>query len=373
MSGHIDQDRLLSTFLELVSIDSPSLGERAMGDHILRMLTDLGLDVLEDDAGRKLGGTCGNIRAFLPGSVGAPLLFCTHLDTVEPSRGKKAILSEDGIIRSDGTTVLGADDLAGVAAVLEALRVITAGDRPHHPIELLFTVAEELYCRGSEVMDFSILVSREAYVLDLVGPIGDAAYAAPSILSFTADLRGRAAHAGFAPEDGIDAIKTAARALTSLQTGRTGPETTINAGLIQGGEATNIVPECCTVRGEVRSLDHVAAVRQMEQVRDQFKAAADASGTKLDFRIRTESVAYATDQSHPSVSRFKRAALAVGRAPSLLRTFGGSDNNRLAEHGITGLVLAAAMEQCHSCVEYTRIDELACSAELAVALMTDPD
>jgi tripeptide aminopeptidase len=168
-------------------------------------------------------------------------------------------------------------------------------------------VAEEAYCKGSAVLDHTKLLSEEAYVLDMQGPVGTAAYMAPSILSFTAAIRGRASHAGFAPEKGISAIAAAADAISMMPSGRIDEETTLNVGMISGGLATNIVPERCVVRGEVRSLCHEKAVRQAELVRRQFERAASEARAALNFEVTTASAAYETPADHPLVRRFEGA------------------------------------------------------------------
>jgi tripeptide aminopeptidase len=366
-----NQVRLVDEFSTLVSIDSPSFNERQMGDYVKSRLQTLGLMVLEDDAGERIGGSCGNIYGFLQGDARKKaLLFCAHLDTVEPSQGKKAILGEDGVIRSQGDTVLGADDLAGVAAILEALTVIREKKLPHGPIEVLFTVAEEAYTRGANVFEFAKLMSEEAYVLDLAGLVGTAAYMAPSIIAFTATVRGRASHAGFAPQKGIHAIAAAADAVAMLPMGRIDEETSVNVGTISGGLATNIVPDKCVVRGEVRGLNHEKAKRHAELVKKQFERSSSAIHAGLDFELETASVAYETPVDHPVVRRFENACDDLRLPVSLIKTFGGSDNNVLAQHGITGLVLANAMNRIHALDEFTTVEELSKIADLTLALMT---
>ncbi len=370
----INEVRLVDTFTKLVTIDSPSYGERKMGDVIKAYLRRLGMLVVEDGAGEAIGGDCGNIYGFLPGTNDAsPLLFCTHLDTVEPSCGKKAVIADDGTITSAGDTVLGADDLSGVTAVLEALTAITEQKLPHRPVEVLFTVAEEVYCRGSAEFDFAKLLSAEAYVLDLAGPVGTAAYTAPSIIKFTATMHGKASHAGFAPEKGVHAIGAAADAINMLTMGRVDDETTVNIGIIEGGKATNVVPDACVVKGEVRSLDHQKAVAQVERVGRQFERSAAALGATVAFEAETVSKAYKTPLDHTVVGRFERVCNKLGLTSSLVQTFGGSDNNIIAEKGITGLVVANAMNRCHALDEFTTVDELVKTADITLALMTSAD
>jgi tripeptide aminopeptidase len=369
-----NQVRLIDEFTRLVSIDSPSYGERQLGDLVKARLRSLGLMVIEDDAGEKIGSDCGNIYGLLQGDPSLrPLLFCAHLDTVEPSKGKRAVLSDSGVITSDGTTVLGADDLSGVTCILEALTVVKEKNLPHGPIEVLFTVAEETYCRGSREFDYTKLLSEEAYILDMSGPIGMAAYAAPSILSFTATIRGKAAHAGFEPEKGIHAIAVAADAISMLPLGRIDEETTVNIGLIEGGLATNIIPDTCVLRGEVRSLSHEKTKKQLDTIRRQFERSAARVHASVEFDIWVASEAYETPLEHPIITRFEKACRACRLTPSLIKTFGGSDNNIFAQNGITGIVVASAMSDVHSTGEFTSVEELTMAAELTLELMTETE
>ena len=250
----IREERLLGAFRELVSIDNPTLRERGVCDHLLRRYAALGIRLQEDGTGAAIGGNAGNLYAFVPGDEAlAPVLLSAHTDAVSPACGKRAVFHPDGRITSDGTTVLGADDLAGQCAILEAVTSVLEDGAPHRPFELLFDAAEESYCTGIQRFDFSRLRAKLAYVFDLSGPVGGAAYQAPSILSFRAVFTGRAAHAAFSPEEGRHAIRAAAQAAAQIPCGRVG-ELTVNVGTIAGGTADNIVPDRCTVTGEVREI-----------------------------------------------------------------------------------------------------------------------
>jgi tripeptide aminopeptidase len=342
-----------------------------MGDYIKSRLQSLGLFVLEDDAGEKMGGNCGNIYGFLQANAERKgLLFCAHLDTVEPARGKVAVLEENGVIRSKGNTVLGADDLGGVAAILEALTVVREKNLKHGPIEVLFTVAEEAYTKGSNIFEFTKLMSEEAYVLDLAGLVGTAAYKAPSILSFTVTIHGKSSHAGFAPQKGIHAIAVAADAIGMMLVGRIDEETSLNIGTITGGLATNIIPDKCVVRGEVRSLNHEKAKRQAELIKKQFERSAGAAHATIDFELEIASVAFETPLGHPVVSRFENACNKLQLPVSLVKTFGGSDLNVIAQNDIKGIVVANAMNRVHALDEFTTVEELIRIADLTLALMT---
>ncbi len=374
----IRRERLLSEFSRLVSFDSESFHESRIKEYLKDALEELGLTVTEDGAAaalRSMGAEAGNLYGLLPGTrAGEPLMFCAHMDTVSPGAGKKAVFQPDGRITSDGTTVLGADDAAGLAAILEALRVIRERGLPHPDVEVLFSAAEEPYCRGTSAFDFSRVKSRTAYVLDLTGPVGTAAVQAPSILSLDIEVQGRAAHAGFSPEDGINALTAAARALSVLPTGHTEADTTVNFGTIQGGTGKNVVPGKVFIRGEIRSLRHEAALRQAGLVRETFAREAAALGGAAETVVTEEIRAYRIEADEYPVVRLARAMDRLGMGePSLVTTFGGSDNNRFAAGGIRGVVLACAMFDVHTVHEYTEADQLVKSARLVTELMTMED
>lgn len=368
----METQKIVKTFTELVSIDSPSLGERQLADYLVKRFAKIGIALQEDDAGGRCGSNAGNLYAYVEGALpGEPLLLSSHMDTVAPAFGKKAVVREDGTITSDGTTVLGADDMAGITAILEAITFLKEKRLAHRSFELLFTVGEELYGKGAKEFDYRVVKSRQAYVLDLTGKVGDAAYMAPTIVSFEAKMIGKAAHAGFHPEDGIHAIRAAAWAIMDLEIGRMDEETTANIGRIQGGEGINIVPSECSLQGEIRSLNHEKALSTVEAYRAVFEKAAEKAGAQLVWDTQLHIISYETDKEHPVVKNYFRACEKLGIAPRLVKTFGGSDHNVFAQHGITGIVMANAMNCVHSCEEYTEIEELKRSTQIVTELLTD--
>jgi len=365
-------NRLWTTFQQLTSIYSPSYGERQFCDALRQKLTQLNISVYEDDADQIIKGNSGNLYGFLPGTLsGPPLLFSAHMDTVEPAKGKKPILHEDGTITSAGDTILGADDAAGITIILEAIARLKEQGIPHRTIELVFPVAEERYGAGSAVIDYSRIRARDAYVLDLGGAIGEAANAAPTILSFEIQIHGKAAHAGFAPREGIHAIEAAAKAIARLPQGEPAPGFTFNIGRIEGGGAGNIVPALCTVRGEMRSLDHKAVLAYWETVKTVFHQEAANIGAIADAKHKIELTAYETPLHTSVVERFERACQKTGVPCHIHSTFGGSDQNNFALHGINGLVIACSMHEVHSNREHSHLDELESGVKLVIALMTD--
>lgn len=377
----IQEKRILKEFETLTAFDSESYEEREIADYLIKKLKSLGLEVTEDSANFILKEegvlndakkSAGNIYGILKGNKNVSsegVLFVSHMDTVRPGKGKKAQFHEDGRITSDGSTVLGADDVGGLTAILEALAVIKEDGREHGDIEVIFPIAEEPYAQGSRVFDYSKVKSKLAYVFDLSGKIGTAALAAPSIISFRIKIYGKSAHAGFCPQEGIHAISVAAKALQGFSNGWVNDNTSLNFGTITGGTARNIVPDYVEISGEIRSLVHEDALRQMEAVREAFENTAREAGAKADVESTTEFQAYRIDKAEEVVQRYLRACEKVGiDEPELIETFGGSDNNHLTEHGIRGIVAASAMQEVHTTKEYTTVQDLMKTAQLALTL-----
>lgn len=381
-TAEINRDRLAAEFKRLVSFDSESFHEKEISEYLKDKLRNLGLRVEEDHAKERFlengyleerEGLASNIYAYLEGNAkGAPILFSSHMDTVKPGRGKKAVFSEDGTITSEGNTVLGADDVSGLVSILEALTVLKEKNLAHPDLEILFTVAEEPYCEGSRHVEYERLRAKEGYVLDLNGAVGRAAVAAPSILSLRVRVKGKSAHAGFAPERGINAMSIAADALSNIRTGRVHENLTVNFGLIHGGSGRNIVPELLEIEGEVRCLEHERAICETELIRQIFEKSAKKYGGSIEFTVTEHIHSYKVLEEKNVIQRFRQVVgeQLVQKSAEFITTYGGSDANRLNEHGIETIVVACAMENSHETTEFTTIGELERAAGLTLGLMT---
>ncbi len=367
----VKQERLLREFFCLTEINAHSFEEREKADYLKKWLLQLGFQVQEDDAGNFYNGNAGNLYAYKKGTIqGEPILFSAHIDTVAPGNGIKASIDQNGKITSDGSTVLGADDNAGLVSILEAITAIEENSLHHRDVELLFTIGEEAYLRGSEVFDYTKIRATQGYVLDLSGKIGTAAIQAPTLLSFTVKIQGKASHAGFAPEEGINAIQIAAKIIAKLQQGRISEETTLNIGCMEGGMSTNIVSEECIFKGEVRSLRHVDALKQIDLLKSLIEEETKKSHASYDMVTSIGCIAYNIEKNTDVIKRFEQVCKKLDLDMTLITTLGGSDNNNLVRHGVQGIVLACGMEQVHSCQEYTYIEELNRSAQVVLELMT---
>nr|WP_294527407.1 M20/M25/M40 family metallo-hydrolase [uncultured Blautia sp.] len=362
----------MDEFIELTQIDAVSYRERKIADVLKEKLIQLGFEVQEDQAGAAYGSSTGNLYGFLKGSLpGGAILLCAHMDTVEPGLGKRPVFHEDGRITSSGDTILGADDVCGLVEILEAVRFLKENQIPHRDIEVVFPIAEEVFIKGTDQLDFSKLRSKEAYVLDLSGAPGAAALRAPSLISFSVTVKGKAAHAGFNPENGIHAIQIMSQVIAGLPMGHIGDDTTFNIGTVTGGKLVNIVPEKCTCKGEIRSYSHQKALDLLEKVKVSFAEAVREKGGSFSMEHEVNLHAYETDRDAQVVKRFERACEKLSLPCTLTETFGGSDNNNFALHGISGIVISCGMYQCHSTEEYTYERDLKTGAALVAALVSE--
>lgn len=373
----INQNRLIRRFIALTEIDSPSFREREMADYLKRELKRLAVVVHEDDCADRIGGNAGNIYGYLPAKDtqarenAAPLLFLAHMDTVEPACSRKAVVHEDGRITSDGTTVLGADDQAALAVLLEVIQELQEENADHPPLEFLFAAAEEAYTVGASAMDLSVFQAKEAFALDLSDETGGYSVQEPTLISFTIQVHGKASHAGFDPEDGISAITAASRAVARIPQGRINDHATFNIGMIQGGKGTNIIPESAEVRGELRCTVHEEALQMYEDAVRIFREEAEAMGASVSAEKTVHLKAYHVEDDDPALRRYKRAAEMLGYSVFPVKTFGGSDVNVLRRNGIAGLCISGAMHNVHTTSEYTTVQELTEAAEIVKQIMTE--
>ncbi|HMI99323.1 MAG TPA: M20/M25/M40 family metallo-hydrolase [Gaiellaceae bacterium] len=363
-------DEVVSLFTELAALPSPPGDERVVADRVAAYVRDLGLDVAEDDAGAKIGSNAGNLytRIGPTDETGTPLFFCAHLDTVPPEGPIEPVLT-DGVIRNAAGTILGADDKAAVAVMLEAVRRLLAENRPHAGIELLFTPKEETGLHGAAAFDQERLHARVGYVYDQAAPIGEVVLGAPYAHSMEVRFHGRAAHSGMYPEEGRSAIAAASKAIADFKLGRIDEDSTANVGIINGGTAGNIIPEWCTFLAEARSHDQQ---KLADLVREMLEAITFAAGLE-DCQVETE--------VHKSYSgyRFKRDDFVVrlarvalertGFEPAFTLSGGAADANVFNDRGLQCVNLANGMAEIHTPDEHIAISDLERMVDVTLALV----
>ncbi len=360
----IAETRLVQTFLELVAIDSPSGHEEAIGAELARRLTALGGEVERDPHGNVIARFAPDgSRAQQPTPPEGWLLLSAHMDTVGSDRGIRPEI-RDGVIYSDGTTILGSDDKSGIAIILETIQSLREEGQAHLPLEVVFSVGEEVSLRGAKLLDKGRLRARRGYVLDAGGPIGTIVVSAPSQDSLEVTVYGRKAHAGSEPEKGINAIRVASEAIAAMPLGRIDPETTANIGTIQGGVARNIVPDEVRMQGEARSRDNVKLAAQTAAMIAALQEAADRHAARVEIQVTRSYNTYNLMAETPIVARAIEAARRLGLTPVLEASGGGSDANVYAEAGIPCAVLSTGMADVHTAQEHIAIADMVSATRL---------
>jgi len=367
----INQERLLNEFLELVQIDSETKHEAAIAKVIKAKLHELGFTVAEDDAAAKTGHEANNLIATLPGTAAGPvIMFSCHMDTVVPGKGVKPVL-RDGYVYSDGTTILGADDKAGIAAVLEAIRTLQEKHLPRPTIQVVITVGEESGLVGSRAMDSSLLKAEMGFILDSDGKVGEIVTAAAGQYRIVSKIYGKAAHAGVNPEEGISAITVASKAISRMPLGRIDADTTANVGRFEGGKAYNIVSDYAEVWSEARSLVMEKLEAQVKRMTEAFESAAAEMGARCENNVMFMYHGYKFDEQTPVVAKAMAAVRRVGREPKLVSSGGGSDGNVFNGFGIPTVNFGIGYEQIHTTNERMPLEELYKASELVLALVDE--
>lgn len=361
--------RLVDEFIELVKIDSESGHERQMCDVLIRKFRALGCSVMEDQSAQQTGYGAGNLIASLEATDkdAPPIYFTCHMDTVNPGKQVKPSI-RDGYIVSDGTTVLGSDDKAGIAALLEALRLLREKRLPHGLIQFVITVGEETGLVGAKHIDRSALHAKYGYALDSNGPVGEIVTSCPAHMELVAHLYGKAAHAGLMPEAGVSAIQIASRAIAKMKLGRIDHETTANIGRFQGGNATNIVPDTARVEAEVRSLSMEKLHQQIDHMIQMLQEAATLYRGRVEVKKELSFESFHFTPQDVVVKKAMNAIKRVGRKPYMIASGGGSDANIFNGYGIPTVNLGIGYEDIHTTKERMPILELRKAAELVVEL-----
>lgn len=378
----VNKDRLVNEFLTLVKIEGLSKQEGKVAKYLSGILDSMGIEYYVDQAGEIIGGETGNIVASIPATDPKypALLFSSHMDTVGPVKGINPIMDGD-IIRSDGTTILGADDKSGIAAILECLRVLAENNLPHGHITIVFDVAEEIGLLGAKHLDFSKLKAKMAFVLDN-SDIDKITNRAPSANRMTYEIRGVERHAGMEPEKGISAIEVASRAIAAMKLGRLDSETTANIGTIEGGRATNIVANYAKVTAEARSHDEAKLTAQSDHMKQCFLDQIDKFTKVVDGKTIAPSLLEERDhdfavmhvsESSPTYQMAKRAGDRIGLHLMPKTAGGGTDGNVYNLNGIETVVIGTGMTNAHTVNECIKIQDMFDCTRLLLAIIAESE
>ena len=362
--------RLVNEFLELVQIDSETKHEEVIAPILMKKLKELGFTVYQDDAHTRNGHGAGNIIATLNGTLDVePIYFTVHMDTVVPGKGIKPEIREDGYIYSDGTTILGADDKAGMAALFEMARRLKEQSVEHGTIQFIITAGEESGLVGAKELEKERIIAKYGFAVDSDGKVGGIVTAAPFQAKVFTKIYGKTAHAGVAPEKGISAITLAAKAIAKMQLGRIDKETTANIGRFEGGQATNIVCDEVTILAEARSINEEKLNKQTSHMKETFETVAQSLGGRAEVDIQLMYPGYSVTESDRVVQIAMEATKNVGREPILGISGGGSDANIISGLGIPTVNLSVGYEEIHTTKERMPIEELEKLADLLVEVV----
>jgi tripeptide aminopeptidase len=374
----VNRSRLADLFKSLVQIDSVSRKEAAIAAALRDIFESLQGEIYIDEAGPKVEGDTGNLISRFKGSKagGVPLLLNAHMDTVQPGEGVN-VLFTDGTFTSDGSTILGADDKSALAIIIETIRILQENHLQFGPLEVVVTICEEVGLLGAKHLDYSMLTAQYGYSVDASETDGIVTRA-PAANRLEFKVHGRDAHAGAAPEKGINAIHLASRAISEMRLGRIDEETTANIGLIEGGKATNIVPSLVIVAGEVRShspekLEEETRkiVQSFEHQVSNYKEAfpSDDGLPRVESEVREDFSNLKIPEDHPVVRLATEAASGLGRNMEIKTSGGGSDANIFFGHGIVTGILGTGMKDMHTVRESIRLDDMVKSVELLLEII----
>lgn len=376
----VNAQRLADTFTALCEIDSPSRQEGQVAAYLTTLCRDelKPAAVYEDDSATRTGSDCGNLIFRFDGDPErAPLFFNCHMDTVSPCQGIK-VRFDGSSFTSRGDTILGADDKAGIAMLIEMMRILQETETPHAPIELIFTTCEEIGLLGAKNLDYSKIRAKMGFALDSAG-VDLVVIGAPAANRFTVKVQGVAAHAGLHPEQGVNGIQLASQAISGLALGRLDEESTANIGLISGGTATNIIPDLVVVHGEVRSHCENKLQVFTDNIESHFRKSVAAwfadhptapTPPPLQWDVSKEYPVVKLESGQPLLTLLSKAATTLDRPLSQLVSGGGSDANIFNGNGLTTAILGIGMTKVHTTEETISINDMIRTTELIGSVAT---
>jgi len=361
-------NRVLDEFVELTCVNSPSLGERKMADVLKSKLSELGFSVYEDNACEKFGGSAGNVIGILKGTVGIPVMLSAHMDRVPNGDDIKCIIKDDKIT-SDGTTILAADDVSGIVAILEGIRLLKESKKEHCDVEVVFTACEEKLISGSKNLDYSLLNARHSYCFDCSGRIGKIIIAAPTQVLFFIDVYGKSSHAGQAPEKGVNALKAAAKILADIKDGRLDFETTANWAVIKAGDVTNVVCDHVQISGEARSRDVNKLNEYIKYVKNHCDEVISKTQAKVSVRVEYCFDGFCIKEDDELLLTLTSAMKNNCITPVIEQGGGGIDANCFNANGIKSVGVAIGYFKNHTTEEEQYIEDLQKAGKLVYDLI----
>ena len=362
-------EAMYQELLELLTTDSASGKESAVADKLVNKLEALGFTVSRDNAGDTFGGECGNVIGIREGELNGAMMLNSHMDRVPNGLGIKPV-EQDGILRSDGTTILAADDTAGICAILDGLRRVLDAGKPLPRLEVVFTVGEETGLYGAKALDVSRLQAKFGYIFDSPGSIGRFVNGAPGLVRLDAEITGKSAHAGNEPEKGVDAAKIMSDILSGLRQGRLDPVTTSNFPMLgTGSTARNVVCDSAWFKGEARSRDAGKLEEYVAYFEEHCKSVAEAAGASIQVTKETNFIPFTIPESEPVLQIAKAACDKLGLDFRPESGGGGMDANIFNVKGISCVGVACGYTENHTKEEQLVLADFFRLGQLAQAII----
>lgn len=367
----MNKERLIDNFIEMIKIHSPSKKEKEFAEYMVKVLKELGAEIYLDNGFKNYGGNSPTVFAKIKGNVeGEGVTLAAHMDVIEPNLNVNPII-ENGIIKTDGTTTLGGDDKGGVACIVEALRTIKENNISHEDIYVLLTPCEESGLQGAKNIDWTLVPeeikpAKNMLVIDNAGRAGIIAHTAPSKYDFEITFKGRKAHAGIEPEKGINAVSIAAAAISRMNIGRIDSLTTSNIGVINSDSPTNVVPDNCFVKGEIRSHSEEKILEIIKNYEEACKEAVSQVGGEYEFKYVCDFPTLKPKDDLKFAKEFAEVYESLGIPTELKVIGGGSDSNIFAKEGYNSIIIGVGMYNVHTVDEYLEIEELYKTTEAVI-------
>ncbi len=370
----VNQERLINEFIDLVQVDSETKFEAEIASVLKLKFKTLGIEVIEDDAKNKTDHQANNLICNLKGNIDNmdTIFFTAHMDTVTPGKNIKPSIENDYIV-SDGTTILGADDKAGIAVLLETIRLLNENNLKHGDIQFVITVGEESGLAGAKALDTSLLNAKFGYALDSNGPVGNIVVEAPYQSKISTKVYGKSAHAGVAPEKGVSAITVAAKAISKMNLGRIDDETTANIGYFQGGKETqtNVVCDYVEIVSEARSLKKDKLLKTVNEIQTAYESTAEKFGGRTEVVVEEIYPGFQYNKDDDVVRIAQNAAEKHGLPTDILKSGGGSDANIFNGYGIPTVNLSVGYEHIHTTKERIHVSNLVNLTKLVIQIIND--
>ncbi len=367
----IEEARLLNRFLEVTAIPGVSRQERQIIDFLKDFLHGIGFDFQEDDAGARFHGDAGNLICKVPASDGATsrdtFLLAAHVDTILPSCTRPIV--EDGIIKSSDERILGADDRVGVAILMEILSLISQRKIACPNLEVVFLVGEEIGLQGSKHLNYSLISAKNGFNLDCSAPVGQVVVKSPGVVDLRIEFVGKPAHSAAAAQKGINAIIMASKALGGLKKSELSEDLVFNIGIINGGEAVNIIPARVVVDGEIRAFDERIIQEQMDLIHSCVTPVVKGVGGSYSVTSSERYPSFSLKDENRLLLLLETAYAHANVEFDPIHYMAGSDANIFNSHGINTVNIGLGYVNNHSRDEYIAVTDLVKGAEIAAGLV----